>query len=59
MKKNVVFDSTELRYLKTAVKRMIWLWQAQRDTQRLDADKHMERYRRLPDQMKGYIFGKK
>jgi hypothetical protein len=47
MKKSVVLDCKELSYLQTAVQRMMWCWQAQRDTRRPDADKQLEQYRRL------------
>jgi hypothetical protein len=47
MTKGMVLDGKELSDLQTAVKRMIWLWKAQRGTRHPDADIHLKQYRRL------------
>ncbi len=47
MKQNVVFESNELADLQTAVIRMLWAWQARKDTEHPNADEYIERYQRL------------
>lgn len=47
MRKRVVFEADELNDLKTAVIRMLWAWQARKETNYPNADKHIERYQRL------------
>ncbi len=47
MKKSVTFESEELTDLQTAVIRMLWTWQARKEEEHPDADKHIKRYQRL------------
>jgi predicted metal-dependent hydrolase len=47
MSRSVTFNPDELADLQTAVIRMLWTWQARKEEEHPDADKHLERYQRL------------
>ncbi|UCC89474.1 MAG: hypothetical protein JSV81_09225 [Anaerolineales bacterium] len=47
MKKSVDFEPNELADLQAAVIRMLWAWQARKETKYPGAEKYIERYQRL------------
>ncbi len=57
IKKGMDFEREELDYLQTAVKRMIWRWQAQKNFAHADADERLERYQLLHEKIAKALSG--
>jgi hypothetical protein len=57
IKKGMVFEREELDYLQTAVKRMIWRWQARKNFADADADEGLERYQLLYEKIAKALSG--